>query len=293
MIDMKYEALTAVYEEKNFTKAAERLNLTQPAVSHMIASLEAELKTQLFIRKRGEITPTKQGEIAVNYARRYKATYSKMLTEIADCDKNISALRIGVTHTSEKSNIAETIAKFSMEKDGLKITVITDTIKNLYSMLENCELDLAIVDSKPSSPNLYSLMIDTDYLVCIVAPEHRLADKPMVTLNELKKEKMILRLPSSATRMLFDSTLESIGDSINNFNIILEVDNIATIIDLVRKELGISIIAKSACLAELKKKKLVALPIENLSMARETNIIYNKDFGNIELLRELVNAFRK
>lgn len=102
---------------------------------------------------------------------------------------------------------------------------------------------------------------------------------------------MIMRLPSSATRLLFEATLESLDDSIDNFNVILEVDNIATIKDLIRKDLGVSILAKSACMNEIKKGKLTALPIENLSMVRETNIVYNKDFSHIDILKDITKIY--
>ena len=103
----------------------------------------------------------------------------------------------------------------------------------------------------------------SDYLVCVMSIRHPLAKRAMVTLSELKQERMILRLPTSDTRMLFESTLKSIGDSIDNFNITLEVDNIATIKDLVRKGLGVSILPQSACAREQKKGKMAVLPIEN------------------------------
>ena len=109
----------------------------------------------------------------------------------------------------------------------------------------------------------------------------------------LKKEKLILRLPTSATRILFESTLESINESIDEFNIILEVDNIATIKDLVRKNLGISILPKSACMNEVKKKKMTILPIENLSMIRETNIIYPKNFSHIDILKTITKIYQE
>ena len=104
---------------------------------------------------------------------------------------------------------------------------------------------------------------------------------------------MILRLPTSATRMLFESALESSNDSIANINVTLEVDNIATIKDLVRKDLGVSILPRSACLDELRKKKLTALPIENLSMIRETRIVYNKDFTHVDILQEITMLYQR
>ena len=120
-----------------------------------------------------------------------------------------------------------------------------------------------------------------------------LSKRAMVTLNQLKKEQMILRLPTSATRQLFESTLESINDSIRNFNVTIEVDNIATIKDLIRKDLGVSILPKSACMDELRKGKIAALPIENLSMARETRIVYNRDFDHPEILQEITKTYQE
>ena len=160
-------------------------------------------------------------------------------------------------------------------------------------MLENYEIDLAIVEGSPTSSAFSSLMLDTDYLVCVMAVTHPLASHAMVTLSELKGEQMILRLPSSATRTLFESTLESINDSIENFNVTIEVDNIATIKDLVRKELGVSILPKSACMDELSKGKLAALPIENLSMVRETRIVYNRDFSHFDILQEITKTYQE
>ena len=71
------------------------------------------------------------------------------------------------------------------------------------------------------------------------------------------------------------------------------MDNIATIKDLIRKELGVSILPQSACMNELRKGKLVALPIENLSMMRETRIIYEKDFTHLDLLQEITRIYHE
>ena len=253
MLGTKMETLLAVVEYKNFTKAAEALSLTQPAVSHHINQLEEELGAVLFVRSKGGLKLTPQGEIAVKYARRLKALDQKLHRELINVEKSITNLRIGITHTAESNLTTQVLAKCANQHSGLSITITTDTIKNLYEMLENYEIDLAIVEGSPTSSAFSSLMLDTDYLVCVMAVTHPLASHAMVTLSELKGEQMILRLPSSATRTLFESTLESINDSIENFNVTIEVDNIATIKDLVRKELGVSILPKSACMDELSK----------------------------------------
>lgn len=293
MLSIKLKTLLAVTEQKNFTKAAEQLSLTQPAVSHHISQLEEEFGVTLFVRGKGGLKLTSEGEIVVHYARRIAALYDRLHSDLANIEKQITKLRFGITHTAESNLTSEVLAKCSGKSSGFSITILTDTINNLYTMLENYELDLAIVEGRANDHNLNSLVLDTDFLVCVMAASNPLSRNAIITLEQLKKEQLILRLPSSATRVLFDSTLRSLNDSPDNYNVILEVDNIATIKDLVRKGLGVSVLPKSACVNELRKGKLVALPIENLSMVRETRIVYNKDFAHKDILQTITRVYQE
>lgn len=189
MLDIKVATLLAVAQTKNFTKAAKALSLTQPAVSNHINQLEKEFGVKIFIRGKGALILTPEGEIILKYAKRMRAMYDKLKASIAEAGKYLTKLRIGITHTAESNVVAEVLAKFSNENPGVIITVITDTIKNLYAMLENYELDLAIVEGKPTNSELNSLMLDTDYLVCVVSVENPLSKKAMITLHELKKKR--------------------------------------------------------------------------------------------------------
>ena len=291
MLDARMESLLMICDKNSFTRAAEALSLTQPAISHHIRALEQELGVRLFYRSRGELKLTKEGEIVALYARRMKGMHEKMLRALSDAERQMTSIRVGITHTAESSLIAEVLAQYSTSSPGIRLTIITDTIKNLYDMLDQYELDLAIVEGRVEG-NMNAVLLDTDYLVCVVCNESPLAKKSMVTLGDIRKEKMILRLPGSGTQNLFISHLESIGMSIDDFDVALEVDNIATIKDLIRKNMGISILARSACMDELRKGKLTALPIENLSMVRQTNILYHKDFSHPEVLQSITKLYR-
>ncbi len=293
MLDIKLATLLTVAKEKNFTKAAEKLSLTQPAVSHHIGQLEDELGTRIFVRAKTGLRLTPEGEIVLRYAERLRSLYDKMLEELNDSERHMTKIRVGITHTAESNLITEILAKYGAQEDNITITVITDTIKHLYTMLAAYQLDLAFIEGKPSDPSFNHILLDTDYLACVLPVTHPLAAHSMVSLAELKNEQMILRLPSSGTRRLFEAALLSINESIHSFNIAMEVDNIATIKDLIRKELGVSILPKSACMDELKKGKLAVLPIENLSMPREMNIVYNRDFSHTEILHDLVKLYRE
>ena len=294
MFSTRLETLLMVAEKQNFTQAAHALSLTQPAVSHHISSLEEELGVRLFQRGKNRLLVTPEGEIVLRYARRTRALYEKMREELTDEAKDMTRVRIGITHTSESNIITAVLGKYASEEGHRRsITVLTDTINNLYDMLSDYRIDLAIVEGRPRDPGISALLLDTDYLVCVLSNNHPLAKKSMVTLSDIRKENMILRLPSSGTRNLFVSAIEQMNMTIEDFQVILEVDNIATIKDLIRKDLGISILAKSACIDEIKKGKITVLPIENLSMIREINILYHTDFSHRDMLEELMQLYRE
>ena len=291
MVDPKLITLLKVADTGNHTRAAEELSLTQPAVSQHIKQLEKELGIHIFNRVGGRLKPTQEGAIAIDYARRITTLYTNLTQELMDNRRKISRLRVGITHTSESNVVTEALAQYSHQREGVIITIRTDTINNLYEMLRKFEVDLAIVEGNVSDPDISSLLLDTDFLVLALSKDHPLAQKSMVTINELRNEKMILRLPDSGTRNLFVAHLESHNMSLDDFNVVLEVDNIATIKDLIGRNYGVSILAKSACMDEVKKGKLAVLPVENLTMVREVNILYHRTFRHTEILRDFVHTY--
>ena len=293
MLDNRVYSLLKVYECGSFVAAARELNVTQPAVSQHVKALEEELNVTIFDRGKGKLVLTKEGDEIVKCAQKLAGIYASLRQSLSDGAAQVTRLTIGVTHTAESNPIAEALASYGSRNPRINIKMITDSINNLYTMLKSYEIDLAIVEGRTNDPGLRYMMLDTDYLVLAVSPDHPFAKKGMVTLNELKRERMILRLPNSGTRNLFVAHLESNNMSISDFDVILEVDNIATIKDLIRRDFGVSILARSACLDELKKGKIVTLPVENLSMMREINIAYRSDFKQFDLLRDLVNCYNE
>ena len=293
MIDIRLYTLLEVVKFNSYTRAAEHLSLTQPAVTQHIKQLEKELNIKIFIRVGKAIKPTNEGNIVIQYARRNIALYERMKQSILDEQRHVRRLTVGITHTAESNAVAEVLGRYSSKNPGTTITVISDSINNLYSMLKNYEIDLAVVEGKIQDTSISSLLLDTDSLVLVVPNNNPLAKKSMVTINELKKQPLILRRPSSGTRNLFAAHLESMNMSLDDFNVILEVDNIATIKDLIRRDIGVSILARSACLDELKKGKITVLPIENLSMIREINILYHNDFKHVDILENIMKEYNK
>jgi len=292
MIEPKLYTLLKVYETKSFTKAAQMLNLTQPAVSQHIKSIEDELGIKIFNRTQNDLKLTPEGEIIIKYARRMTTLYKNLQVAIEDAKKQVKRVVVGVTPTVENNFIMSYVfSKYLNSKDNVHIRIISDSIKNLYSKLKTYEIDFAIVDGKMRDQDFASLLLDTDYLVLAVANDNPLSKKSIVNLLDLRKEKFILRLPGSGTRSLFEAHLQTNNLSIEDYNVVFEADNISTIKDLVSKNVGVSILAKSACLEDVSSKKFKIIQIENVSMLREINIIYHHDFPHTDMIKDIVDIY--
>lgn len=293
LIDQKLISFMKIVDTNSFTKAADALALTQPAVSQHIHNLEEELGVKLFIRNHNQLRLTANGEIVDKYARRLLAISNNLIQSLKDEKENVSSLTIGITHSVESSQIVEALAEYSNQSKGLTIKVVTDTVENLHKMIRNFELDFLIINGKLKDSKLNYMTMDTDCLVLAISPTHRLASQNTVTLEELKKEKLILRLPTSNTISLFDQALNQNNLSVSDFDVVLEMDNIATIKDLIRQNFGVSVLSKSACMDEIRKGKLIGLPIENLSLIRDINIIYPKDYENLQTIQDIVELYNR
>ena len=292
MLNNKLYTFLEVALSGSVSVAAKKLNLTQPAVSQQIRSLEQEFGTKLYVRSEKGIILTATGEIAFKYANRIANLYNSMQEEIKTAKSQSRKLVIGVTQTIEFSIVSEILAEFCTRNKGTHIKIISDTINNLYTKLKLYEVDLIIVNGNASLDNRYNrILLSTDYLVYVVGKNDPLANKSMISMSKLREQSLILRTKGSSTRELFEACLESLNDNILNYNVIMEVDNIATIKSLVANGFGSSVLSHSVCTQEIKKGKLVVVPIENLSIVREINIVYHKDFEYTDQIDEIRSIY--
>ncbi len=291
-MDSKLLTFITVSETKNYTEAAKLLNLTQPAVSQQIKQLEEEYKVKLFARVGHDLQLTNAGYTMLKYSKRIQSVYSDLERKI-NSKRYIKSLTVGITHTSESNITPEILAEYSEKQKGIHIKIISDTIKNLYDKLNNYQVDMAVIEGKIVNKKYSSILLGTDYLVAVVSPSNKLASKFKLSIDDLTNSKIILRTFESGTTELFLKHLARIDMSIDDFNVYLEIDNVATIKDLVKKNLGISILPRSACLDEIKNKSLVAIPIENMNMIRETSLVYIEENMDKEILEEIVTAYKQ
>lgn len=293
MLDPKYVTFIEVVKSGSFTKAADKLCLTQPAVSNQIKAIENEFEVKIFDRKMRALTLTPEGEILYKYAQRMETLTENAHRAIKDSLKEVRLLSVGLTHTSKENYAPHVLARFCNENPDTHIKIFIDGIKNIYKRLKIYEIDLAIIDGNYSDDNFLAVLLDVDYLCLAVATTHPFARLKSVSLGQLKKEPFILRPVKSNSRTLFENHLISRGENIDSFNVIMEVDSITTIKELVARGLGVTIIAYSAVKADVMKGNLSVIPVENLSMPREINLVYHKDFEHKEILNEIYRIYQE
>lgn len=293
MVDPKLLTLIEVEKRSSFTAAAKALNLTQPAVSQHIHMLEKETGIRIFNKVGTSLRLTPEGEILLRYAKRIVSIYRELASKLKDEAHGKKGYIVGITHTAEANLIAEVLASYASEHPGTRIKIKTDAIKNLYDKLSSYEIDLAVVDGPLPNKKYSSILLDTDSLVAVMSKHHRLAFKRVLTIDDLKKEPLVLRSKESETRTLFMAALSSSGHSIDEFNVVLEIDNIMTIKEIVSKGEYISVLPRSACHSYGDKEMLSLRPIENLNMSREVSIVYPSDSIDRDFLDALVLSYKE
>lgn len=189
MLDSKIITLLKLEKAGSYTKAAHELHLTQPAISRHIRLLEEELGIKIFQHGTKKLLPTREGKILLRYAHRLMAISQKAVQAIEDERRHARHLVIGITQTASENMIPQVIAQYCNENPDTHITLITDTINNLYKYLELFEVDIAVTEGAPPEGASYqSVLLDTDYLCLIVSPQPPLPSGKAFNCRTEKRE---------------------------------------------------------------------------------------------------------
>lgn len=291
MLDAKIATLLAVAETLNYTKAAQILSLTQPAVSQHIRQLESEYNILIFRRGEKPLALTDEGKLLVQYARKLKNLHERMLHEIEDEKRRVSLLSVGMTPTSVSSNMARLFAQYAGQSRRAKVHIVTADSKSLQKMLKSYDIDIAVMEDNVSESEFYGASIETDQLFLAVSPGNTLSRKSVVTLEDLKRQKLILRSKESGTRTVFENQIRVLFEAMDSFDVTMELDSNEAIKALVKENFGVSILSGRSCQEEQKAGELVLLPVENKRMIREVNLVCLRDAGHMATVQELEKLY--
>ncbi|MEW6352294.1 MAG: LysR substrate-binding domain-containing protein [Thermodesulfobacteriota bacterium] len=257
------------------TVAAEKLFITQPAVSMQIKSLESQYGVQLFVRGKKRIRLSETGVLLFRIAERIFGLVEEaeqVLVQSREPDPE--TLRIGSTKTLVRHLLAKYISHFQESSPRAQIRIDEgSSAAMVHSILEHRN-DLAIVGRVPYHKRLRAIPFIRDELVLLAAPGHRLGRMEKVTPAELAKENLILREKGSGTRLVIDRYLESTGLVPSAF---IETGNVDFIKEMVRIGDGITLLARMGVDEDLAKGDLTVVSLEEELPWLDIDIVFDKE----------------
>lgn len=291
MIDERLLSLYILSKEKNYTKTANTLNLTQPAISQHIKSLEKEYNQKLIIKKGRNLTLTPAGEILVQYYDKFKSLDVRMNEDISNINSSNKFIDIGITLTAGEYLIPSILNIIIKNIPNISINFHTDNMEKIYKGVKNDVLDFAIIEGHfPKEPSLNSFLLAEDEMILVTSPSHTFKNMKKINRLLLQKEKLILRERKSNTRTLIEEFLMNNGDSISRYNVMLELENINLIKELVSQNYGVSILPRSVCQQELKNGKLIEVELEDFYIHRGIYIVYKNKCAYLNICQEIKNV---
>jgi len=283
MIDSKIITFINVAKLKNYTRVAELLNLTQPAVSQHIKQLEEHYKVKLIMKKGRQISLTEEGELLFRYAKDVEANSLLIERKLKNKSAVIKRYNIGATLTIGEFVLPRLLGEYKRLHDNVDVIMHVHNLEEICKRLGNGNFDLGIVEGPFDKSKFDYNKLKDDELVLVASPQSSFSQKAKVNISDIINEgKLIMREKGSGTRMVFENKLLELGINLSDLKIYMEVGSIGAIKSLVQANLGYTVISIEAVKREAEAGTLTVIPIEGVKIMREFNFIYSghgqKDF---------------
>ncbi len=257
------EYFVAVAEEQNFTRAAERVHISQSGVSAQIRQLERELGTDLFDRGSRTVTLTVAGKAALEHARATLAAAAAVRRAADEVTGLISgSLTVGMVIGCTLTPLFDALAAFHRAHPGVELSLWEDNSDRLVDGVRAGTLDLALVGAAGAPPHdLNALTIISEPLVAVVPPGHPLATQPQVSLGDLVDHPLACMPPGTGLRAVFDEacTVRGIEPTIT-----WEASAADALAELTFRELAVAVLSES--MATHYRDRLTALPLDDVDI---------------------------
>lgn len=263
MLDPRWNTFLAVCETMNYTKAAQRLCLTQPAVTHHIQYLEQHYGCRLFTYEGKVLRLTEAGLRLREFTRSMAYNEQKMEQTMA-ASAPIS-LRVGTSKTIGEYVIAPKVEQFLRAHPDASFSLLVDNTRELLRGLEAGRLDFVLVEGFFDRSRYDAQLWRRESFFGVCSPDHRLAGR-LVTLEELEGERLILRESGSGTRAIFEDALRRQNRTLRGFSSVATISDFATIKSLVTDGLGISFLYAPVVQRELEQGTLARFDLADAPM---------------------------
>lgn len=284
------EYFVAVAEEQNFTRAAERVHISQSGVSAQIRQLERELGAELFDRSARAVTLTLAGKAALEHARATLAAAGAVGQAVGEVTGLIRGhLTVGMVIGCTLTPLFDALAEFHQAHPGVEISLLEDSSDRLVEGARTGAVDLALIGAAAATPEgLDALTIISERLVVAVPAEHPLAKQRRVTLRDLVVYPIVCMPPGTGLRSVFDQACAA-----QNLQpaIALQASAADAIADLAARGLAVAILSDS--MAARYRDRLTARTIEDVDTPALLALIWKSTHspGMRELLVQTRQAF--
>jgi DNA-binding transcriptional LysR family regulator len=257
--------------EKSFSRAAERLLRTQPAVSLALQRLETELGEKLIDRSAREMVLTDAGRTVLDYARRFESLSQELENSLAELrDKSAGRLVIGANESTTLYLLPH-IGAYRRLYPKVKVQVRRSLSSKVPAELIDGNLELGVISFDPRDERLISTVIYTDSLVFVVSPQHRFADRESVSITEMDMETFIAHNVISPYR---EVVLREFQRHKVPLNMDVEMPTVETIRKLVQSNQGVAFMPRMCVGPELEQGTLRAVKVDELNVERKIRLVY-------------------
>src|SRR5688572_29591186 len=262
MADRRLQVFHAVAKHLSFTKAAETLFMTQPAVTFQIKQLEEHLSTRLFDRAQGRIALTPAGQIALEYAERILALSAELDTRLREMSGQAAGpLLIGASMTIGEYVLPQLIGKFKARFPDVMPTLFVGNSEAVQERVAERMLDLGFIESGSPLSSLQCEICCEDELQVVCAPSHPLAKEVFALPTSLTRHPYISREAGSGTRLVVDRYLQQVGVSPDAMDRVVELGSPEAIKGLVATGMGFAIMSRVIAAKELQLGHLVQVAL--------------------------------
>jgi len=265
------KVFVTVAQEKSFSRAAEKLLRTQPAISLSIQRLEDEVGEKLFDRSAKDLQLTAAGRVAFDYARRFETLQGDLENALAELrDKSAGRLTIGANESSTLY-LLDSVEQYRQRFPKVKVQVQRSQSSRIPAQLMDGELELGVITYDPEDPRLLSRVLYTDHLAFIVSPKHRLGERKNVPITELGSETFIAHNVVSPYR---GSVIRAFQNHKVPLNINLEMPTVEAIRKMVERGQGVAFLPRMCVEHEIRHGLLREVRVKELELEREIRLVY-------------------
>lgn len=272
-MDYRDEVFIAVAENLNFSKAAEELFISQPAVTKHIKELESKLNIALFERKGNKVYLTKAGKLVYRGLKQIKQQYRELEYELGRLSNSFDGyLRIGASSTISQYLIPSVIAAFHTRYPNIKLDLLNGNSFDMEQKLLDNEIDLALVENAASNSNIKYMDFLDDEIVAVTGTQSVYAKRKNITLNDIQEIPFILREKGSGTLQVIQKTLLKKNINFENLNILIHLGSTEAIKNFLCDFDGIALISEKSIKKELLLKSLCKLNVSELNIHRKLRL---------------------